>query len=151
VPNNLKVRVVAAANQKKYSAGGRELPAPAANRIIHLFWDVPNPRTWAMGMLTGDWGEKQVYIVPDDWKNGREYISAKEDITTFLQLYPIHRHKMPEKDRVKQGLAWPSPRSWDIAAEALGAVRSMRRTEKIDERVENILIVGAVRSGGIVQ
>jgi len=143
VPHNLKVRVIAAANQKKYSAGGRELPAPAANRIIHLFWDVPNPRTWAMGMLTGDWGEKQVYIVPDDWKKGREYISAKEDIATFLQLYPIHRHNMP-RERVKQGVAWPSPRSWDIAAEALGAVRAMRRTEKIDERVENILIVGAV-------
>lgn len=144
VPEDLRVRVVAAANEKEYSAAGMDLPAASANRFIHLKWRAPDRSMWAKGILYGDWGEQYIFEVTDNWRDSPEHFSARADVAAFLQRYPALRHNMPERDRKRQGMAWASPRTWEMAADALGAVRFLRRDHTVADRVESILIRGSV-------
>jgi hypothetical protein len=114
------VHVVCAANPRSEGAAAIDLPPPAANRMLHIQWPPPDPISWAAG-LVGGFPLPKLDVLPDNWRRRPEVKWAKKDVAAFL----AHRTKtleFPDR-REARGGAWPSPRSWEMAAEALGAAR----------------------------
>lgn len=92
------VAVIAAANPPETAAGGWELPSPQANRFAH-FECRANVREWLDWAL--DQGDR-----------------ALSHVAAFVQVNPTRLHALP-KDEAQRGRAWPSPRTWDLAAQVL--------------------------------
>jgi AAA domain (dynein-related subfamily) len=92
--------VWAAGNRKEDRASVFEMPAPLANRFVHVEVepDLESFRKWAMTPST-------LGIVPID-----------ERITSFLAFRPQLLHSIDAKRP-----AWPSPRSWEMASSLLAA------------------------------
>jgi MoxR-like ATPase len=116
------VHVVCAANRPEEGAGSIDLPPPAANRLIHFSWPTPSPLEWAQGVITGKWSVPKLEILPDGWRRSSAMRGAKEDIAAFVQAREEFLLSMPKTEK-EAGEAWASPRSWEMAAEALGAAR----------------------------
>jgi hypothetical protein len=149
------VHIVMAANRKKHGANAIDLPPPAANRIIHYEWPKPTGVEWAEGMLFG-WKSPFYYTLPEEWRSDPRARKALEEIATFLKFRegikqsPI-LFEMPPVNAVdemhggrKTGGAWPSPRSWDIAAQALGACMVAKAPKDVAlKAVEGAVGVGA--------
>jgi len=129
---------VAAANPPEQAAGGWNLTPPLANRFCHKTWTVDSER-WIEGILS-DWPMPSIKTVPD---NVEDYISsAKALVASFIRTRPSLLMSFP-KDESAQAGAWPSPRSWTMAARFLGACNSI----DADEDTMMNLIVGSVGSG----
>jgi len=129
---------VAAANPPEQAAGGWNLTPPLANRFCHKTWTVDSER-WIEGILS-DWPMPSIKMVPD---NVEDYISsAKALVASFIRTRPSLLMSFP-KDESAQAGAWPSPRSWTMAAKFLGACNSI----DADEDTMMNLIVGSVGSG----
>jgi hypothetical protein len=92
--------VWAAGNRKEDRASVFEMPAPLANRFVHVEVepDLESFRKWAMTPSASG-------VVPID-----------ERITSFLAFRPQLLHSIDAKRP-----AWPSPRSWEMASSLLGA------------------------------
>jgi MoxR-like ATPase len=135
------VHVVCAANPSKQGAQAIDLPPPAANRMLHLDWVQPDILTYGLGLILG-WPTPRLQPLPEDWREFREAFSAKNDIATFVKnTGKSSLFKYPEGDTADQtGRAWPSPRSWQMATEALGAARACGASEEVQE----ILLAGCV-------
>jgi hypothetical protein len=88
------VRIVLAANPVAQAAGGAELAAPSANRVIHLPWR-PDLAAWTAWLLSHGPGSPAV----------------RGSVAAFLSRCPSHLLAVPADD-VQAGGAWPSPRSW---------------------------------------
>ena len=116
------VNIVCAANRPEEGAGSIDLPPPAANRLIHFSWPTPSPLEWAQGVITGKWPVPKLEILPDGWRRSSAMRGAKEDVAAFVQAREEFLLSMPKTEKLA-GEAWPSPRSWEMAAEALGAAR----------------------------
>jgi MoxR-like ATPase len=133
--------VVAAANPSGEGAGAIDLPPPAANRMLHIKWPEPSGIIWGLGLMLG-WARPRLFSLPKDWRKTSEAMSAKEDIAAFLRRREELFMMMP-KTQTERGLAWPSPRTWDMAAEALGAGRAV--WAPMD--VQALLVKGCVGEG----
>lgn len=114
------VHVVCAANPKSQGAASKDLPPPAANRMLHIEWPTPSARDWAVGIMLG-FPLPKLDSLPDGWRETLEVRTAKKDMAAFLAFY--NKVLDMPKGTDKQGRAWPSPRSLEMAAEALGAAR----------------------------
>jgi AAA domain (dynein-related subfamily) len=92
--------VWAAGNRKEDRASVFEMPAPLANRFVHVEVepDLESFRKWAMTPSASG-------VVPID-----------ERITSFLAFRPQLLHSIDAKRP-----AWPSPRSWEMASSLLRA------------------------------
>ena len=92
--------VWAAGNRKEDRASVFEMPAPLANRFVHVEVepDLGSFRKWAMTPSTSG-------VLPID-----------ERITAFLAFRPQLLHSIDPKRP-----AWPSPRSWEMASSLLRA------------------------------
>jgi hypothetical protein len=105
------VVVVAAANPPEQAADGWDLSAPLANRFCHLDWHV-EPAAFALGLM-GGFTAPPVAKLPEDWLEslplGRGLVAA------FISVRPALTIDVPE-DASRSGRAWPSPRTWDLAA-----------------------------------
>lgn len=121
-PTGKYVHVVCAANRPEEGAGSIDLPPPAANRLIHFNWPTPSPLEWAQGIITGKWSVPKLEILPDGWRRSGPVRGAKEDIAAFVQAREEFLLSMPKTEKAA-GEAWASPRSWEMAADALGAAR----------------------------
>jgi MoxR-like ATPase len=136
------VSIVMAANKPGEGASSQPLPPPAANRIIHINWPDPDKRAWVRGLL-GGWDVLRPDLseirLPKDWKRQPELQKAKQDIADFISTIGM-LSSMPEKGDPRLNYAWPSPRSWDNAALALGAARTVGASKA----VQNMLVAGAV-------
>ena len=134
------VAVVAAANKPEHTSGALPLPAPSANRLIHIDWPSPDPRVWIKGLVLG-WEALRPDLskvkLPKDWKKHPQMQSARKDIADFMSTIG-ELSAMPTDGR--EHYAWPSPRSWDNAALALGAARVVGASEN----VQYTLVRGAV-------
>lgn len=135
------VHVVCAANPSKQGAQAIDLPPPAANRMLHIDWVQPDVLTYGLGLILG-WPKPRLQALPEDWRESREAFSAKNDIATFVKnTGKSSLFKYPEGDTADQtGRAWPSPRSWQMATEALGAARACGASVEVQE----ILLSGCV-------
>ena len=108
------VRIIAAANPSSVAADGWDLAAPLANRFIHLQWQ-PTATDIATGFISGFPRFTSLKAVSP---NAAQIAAAKTHIGTFLRVRPQLVSVIPDSpDRA--GQAWPSPRTWEMAAIAV--------------------------------
>ncbi|MHC4121420.1 MAG: ATP-binding protein [Planctomycetota bacterium] len=149
------VHIVMAANRKKHGASAMDLPPPAANRIIHFEWPAPTAVDWAEGMLFG-WKSPFYFELPADWRKNPLKRQALEEISAFLRYregikqqpilfdMPAVQATDEEHGGKKTGGAWPSPRSWELASDALGAAMVAGAPKDVQlKAVEGAVGVGA--------
>jgi MoxR-like ATPase len=132
------VAVVAAANPPEQAASGWELSAPLANRFCHLDW-VVDSKTVAEGFSAG-WARPASPDLADGWQ--RRAPIARSWVGGFLRVRPALALAVPE-DAASAGRAWPSPRTWDMAARFLAAAEAAGS----DEVVTSLVVRGAVGQG----
>lgn len=108
------VRVIAAANPPEHAADGWDLPAPAANRFLHID-HAPTHETWIDGMLSG-------FPLPAPGRvfeaGPARQAQARAEVATFIRLRPELLHAMPD-DPARAGRAWASNRTWTMGADVL--------------------------------
>ena len=133
-----EVAVVAAANPPEQAADGWDLSPPLANRFCHLDWPV-EARTVASG-FAGGWPAPPSSRLPEGWQDRipvvRSWIAAFFTVRPALVLAP------PE-DTAASGRAWPSPRSWDMAARLSAAADAAG----VGELAASLLVRGCVGAG----
>lgn len=132
------VAVVAAANPPEQAASGWELSAPLANRFCHLEWPVDGHAV-AAGLAAG-WPVVPAPALPAGWEH--RVPVARSWVGGFLRIRPMLALAVPE-DPAGAGRAWPSPRSWDMAATLLAVAEAA----DTDQLVTSLLVRGAVGSG----
>jgi len=106
-----EVAVVAAANPPELAADGWDLSAPLANRFCHIDWG-SEASTFAEG-LTAGWPQAPVPQFAEDWRSRQA--SARGMVAAFVAVRPALLSDMP-REPAAAGRAWPSPRTWDMAA-----------------------------------
>jgi MoxR-like ATPase len=132
------VAVVAAANPPEQAADGWDLSAPLANRFCHLDWPV-DARLLADGFTSG-WTTPAAPLLPDWWE--RQIGVARSWVAGFITVRPTLAVDVPS-ETAGAGRAWPSPRTWDMAARLLAA----GDTTGISDTARSLLIRGAVGQG----
>ncbi len=132
------VTVVAAANPPDQAADGWDLSAPLANRFCHLDWPV-DARSVADG-FGGGWPAAVAPVVAESWT--ARIPVARSWVAGFLTVRPELVIAVPDQAAVA-GRAWPSPRSWDMAARLLAAAQAC----DADEAVTSLLVRGSVGPG----
>jgi len=132
------VAVVAAANPPEQAADGWDLSAPLANRFCHLSWNV-DPQALAEGMA-GGFPAPRVPVLPEAWDE--QVVLAKALVGAFLGVRPALAC-VPPTDAAQAGRAWPSPRTWEMAAQLWSAAT----TAGADVDVRAALVCGAVGEG----
>jgi len=83
--------IVAAGNRVTDTPTTTKMPAPLANRFIHLQIEQPNF---------------------DEWRQWAVKNQIAEQVVSFLSKMPQHLFQAPKID----DKAWPSPRSWEFAS-----------------------------------
>jgi hypothetical protein len=120
------VSIVAAANPTDVAAGGWDLAPPTANRLVHLDWPM-DVGHWCEGMIAG-FATPASDPLPKDWREGVAQYRAL--VAAFIKAKPTNLLIVP-KDGTQAGRAWPSPRTWDMAATLMGACDAGRTTESV--------------------
>lgn len=132
---------LAAGNDSRTSSGAYDLMSALANRMVHIDWK-PSIVNWCDGMDAG-FPEPEVAVLGKDWKNGirrmRSYVSS------FIRKNPDQLENEPD-DPYLAGRAWPSRRTWTMAATLLAAAESAGYDMR--SRVARILVAGCVGNGG---
>lgn len=136
------VAVLAAANPPEQAAGGWDLAPPLANRFLHYDW-VVDARSWVQGMVAG-FAAPAVPRLPGEWATQLPFQRAL--VAGFVRARPHLLLQVPE-DEHQAGRAWPSPRSWDLAARAMAACAAIGAGE--DLRLA--LVAGCVGDGVAVE
>ncbi len=132
------VSVVASANPAEQCFSGWELSAPLANRFCHLVWSL-DTHNWVEGMVRG-WTVSDLPHLSPDWEKSVPETQAL--IAAFIRHRPHLLLQVP-KDETQAGKAWPSPRSWSMAARLLAAAQAVRE----EEDVVALLVSGCVGEG----
>lgn len=109
------VVILAAANPTGTAANGWDLTAPLANRFCHLDWEL-GVSEWSEGVLAG-------FEVAPILEVNREAVPASRSrhlalISAFVGTRPHLFHQVPSNSH-DAGRAWPSPRTWEMAATLL--------------------------------
>jgi len=118
------IAIVAAANPTESAASGWDLTPPMANRFCHLDWSL-NPSEWTKGFISG-WPVPEIHKLPENWSQGIPLAKAK--VAGFILKMP-HLLSLIPKNEAQKGKAWPSPRTWDMAATLLAAAESVNDAE----------------------
>jgi hypothetical protein len=116
------IRMLLAMNAVQDSAGGYEIAPPLANRLGWIEWESPSVGEFTKHLVTnGDQDAPITSFAAEEatvdalW--GAAWARAMGEVTGFLarrsELLLIYPHG---KDRSR---AWPSPRTWELAARAL--------------------------------
>lgn len=132
------VSVVAAANPPEQAADGWELSPPLANRFCHLDWTTDG-RAVAEG-FAGGWRTPAPPRLTSGWQ--RRIPVARSWVAGFLTVRPPLALEMPA-DPAAAGRAWPSPRTWDMAARLQAAAEGAGA----GELVTSLLVRGCVGPG----
>ncbi|NKS71741.1 AAA domain-containing protein [Rhodococcus hoagii] len=119
-----EARIILACNPPDLAEDGYELGAPAANRILHLNdWELP-AKVFTQGLRTGRWPAPPVYAFP----NLDQHLTwARRAVASYLTARPSDVNRVPAGQNV--GVAYPSPRTWDLLARLLGHARAARTPE----------------------
>jgi hypothetical protein len=136
------VSVVAAANPPEQAADGWDLSPPLANRFCHLEWPV-DARTVASGFSSG-WGTPRPPRLDGDWE--RRIAVVRSWIAGFVTVRPMLALAVPD-DAAGGGRAWPSPRTWDMAARLQAAAEAAGASDL----TTSLLLRGCVGTGAGVE
>ncbi len=121
------VRFLAAQNKTEDAAGGWDLAPPMANRFGHLPWAPPEVSDWSSWLISGDADapdgdaaaiEKNVLA---DWD--KAYAMARGLVAGFLRSRGGMLHVQPGASDPQASKAWPSPRTWEMAARAMAGAQ----------------------------
>jgi hypothetical protein len=137
-----EVVVVAAANPPEQAADGWDLSAPLANRFCHLEWAVA-ARSIAEGLAAG-FADPDPVRLPPGW--AARLTRTRADVAAFLLARPS-LVSVPPTARAAAGRAWPSPRSWEMAATLLAAAKAAL----VDDQVTARLVSGCVGDGAGIE
>ena len=110
------VSMAAAANAVEQAAGGWDLAAPLANRFWHGQWQMDN-QAWVHGIL-GGFPAPEVPRLRAEWDVTVPTSNAL--VGSFINHRPTLLLQVPNSAS-DAGKAWPSPRSWTMAARLLAA------------------------------
>lgn len=118
------VGVIAAANPPESAAGGWELAPPMANRLCHLNIS-PNVNTFYNGMTLGwDSTINGEHSAANSGEDGGGKSKIRGEVASFIKkARPSLLHAMPDNETAA-GLAWPSPRTWEMTAMVLSHLDS---------------------------
>jgi hypothetical protein len=130
--------VIAAANPPEQAADGWDLSAPLANRFCHIDWPTDG-RHFVEGLAAGFPSPPAIELDPL-WEN--DIAKIKGLVAAFVSVRP-GLAVVPPTDRAMAGRAWPSPRSWEMAARLLTAAM----TSGASEDVQSVLVRGSVGDG----
>lgn len=134
---------IAAANPPEHAAGGWVLAAALANRFFHFDWTVDS-EVWTSGALS-EWDfDIEGFRLPEGWESRIPMSLAM--VASYIRSKPMALFKIPEHDS-DMGKAWPSPRTWDMAARALAAADAVHA----DDDIRSSVIAGAVGSAAAVE
>lgn len=133
------IMIAAAANPADQLLSGWNLTPPLANRFVHFDCQLVAAE-WTKGMLEG-WPRRPVPVLPADWRQ-RHYPTMRALIAGYIKARGTEVQLLP-KDETQAGRAWPSGRSWDMAALCLAGARSVNAGMEVE--VE--LVKGCVGSG----
>jgi MoxR-like ATPase len=136
------VSVVAAANPPEQAADGWDLSPPLANRFCHLEWPA-DARTLADGFAAG-WRTPAPPQLSTDWS--LRIAVTRSWVAGFITARPTLAVEVPT-EAAAAGRAWPSPRTWDMAARLLAASEGA----VVDDLVRSLLIRGSVGQGAGVE
>ena len=131
-----QVTVVAAANPPEQAADGWDLSPPLANRFCHLDWDL-GAREWAEGVLAG-FVPAEV-PVPNDEDLVAPLMAARASVGAFVSARGHLLHAHPGNE-ASAGRAWPSPRSWEMAARLIASTEVCGTPDE----VRALLVSGSV-------
>lgn len=119
-----RVRVIGAANPPEQSAGGWDLAAPVANRLGHIEWPAIDHFQWLDWLNNGSSQSEFVraadlreYDILQAWPG--HLAKATLEVSSFIRRKPSSLFKLAEGKH-----AWPSPRSWTNAIDALASARA---------------------------
>lgn len=129
------VSVVCLANPEDIAAGGWQLAAPLANRVIHLDWEV-DPTAWATAAIAG-YPVPEILPLPETWR--AQIPASRALVASYIRRNPSALLSVP-KDEAKRSRAYPTPRSWDMASQAEAAAVAAHATVE----VRHALVIGAV-------
>jgi MoxR-like ATPase len=136
------VSVVAAANPPEQAADGWDLTPPLANRFCHLDWPL-DARAVADGFV-GGWPAVAPPRLAAGWIG--KIAIARSWVAGFITVRPELVLAVPD-ETTSAGRAWPSPRSWDMAATLLAAAQAA----EVAESVTSLLVRGCVGPGAGVE
>jgi hypothetical protein len=122
------VRFIAAMNSVEDAAGGWDMAPPLANRLAHLDWKLPELQAWVTHLTSAgsqrtqgsDLGRESARIQAG-WNVA--YAQALGEIAGFLQHSPQNLHAQPARNLPACSGAWPSHRSWEMAARTIAGAR----------------------------
>jgi len=137
------VSVVAAANPPEQAADGWDLSPPLANRFCHLDWDL-QAGEWADGILAGFAQPAVPALLAETMR--AEVTAARAAVGAFVSARPQLLYAHPGNEAAS-GRAWPSPRSWDMAARLLAAAQ----VSGAAGTVTALLVAGAVGPGAAAE
>jgi len=136
------VAVVAAANPPEQAAGGWDLSPPLANRFCHLTWTLDSG-AWVDGMIRG-WPAPRFEALPEGWEKGIP--ASRSLVAAFIRHRPHLLLQVPASED-QAGKAWPSPRSWDMAARLLAACDAAQAGDDVAAS----LVSGCVGDGAAME
>ncbi len=129
-----RVSFGAAANPADVAAAGWELAAPTANRFVHLEWGMPQ-EVFSESLVTGRWPRITVPTLDEGY--AARLGNARARVAAFLSVRSGQLSAVP-RDAASRGRAFPTPRSWDMAARLLAAAQPR------DSETIRLLVHGAI-------
>lgn len=133
------VSIVAAANPPEIAADGWDLAAPMANRFVHLDWALPADVVrdgFSIGWPTINVPKPAAAAVEKETRNAfvlvGAFLGARPDLVTVVP-----------KATAEAGRAFPTPRSWEMAATLYGFATAAG----VSGTARRMLVVGTVGQG----
>jgi AAA domain (dynein-related subfamily) len=133
------VRIVAAANPPEQAADGWDLAPPLANRFCHLDWSISSS-VWADGFVSGFAAPKMPTLHAESL--GAFRLKVKSELAAYLATRPGSLSQ-PPVDGAEAGRAWPSPRSWTMAADLFATAQAAHASDEVIA----LLVAGCVGPG----
>lgn len=123
------VRFLAAANPPEMTSGGFTLALALANRFGHVDVEAPKTSDWSDWLIANAGGEEAGLYAEahppsfpkEAWDDA--YANARGTVAGFISARPSLLLSVPEMGDKARGRAWPSPRSWHMAANAIAAAK----------------------------
>lgn len=134
------VSIIGIANPPEIAVDGVDLPAPVANRFAHLQWHLDRAEWLAnvgSNFVNVQVADPSTYLTDGTPADRARAVNL---ITGFLQHRPDLLLKVPGDPEAQSG-AWPSPRSWTNAMDALTWVPAD------DEDARDLILTGCVGEG----
>lgn len=139
------VSIVALMNPVETAVDAYDLPAPMANRMMHLDW-VFDRNNWLDNVGTGFANTNLPTLeslLGGDPAVRKAIVSGA--VTAFLRARPHLLDPAVPTDPTKAGGAWPSPRSWTNAIEVLSHL------DALDEEAAYLVVKGCVGEGAAIE